>query len=92
MQKFIFCTLMTILLVGWSNSLKAQAGIFDPNDPDRVGVPATPPYGQMAKWGHANRLTWSGQTPFQYGYKSYYYKFMPFRLKFPKTYQHNVAD
>jgi len=83
---------MTVLLLGRSSAVKAQAGIFDPSDPDRIGIPAAPAFGQMAKWGHATRLNWGGQTPFQYGYKSYYFKYMPFRLKFPKTYVHNVAD
>ncbi len=70
-----------------------QAGVLDPNDPDVIftstNQPAVPPYNQISKWGHRNRLSWN---PFSYGYKSYYFKGMAFRLKFPKTYQHNVND
>src|SRR5438128_195712 len=86
---------LIILLLVWS-SANAQPGILDPNDPDVVFTstnrPAAPAFGVMAKWGHTNRLTWNSQKPFNYGYKSYYYKGMAFRLKFPKSYQHNVND
>src|SRR3982750_3330249 len=96
MQKFLFCAFLAILTIGWSATLKAQPGILDPNDPDVVFTstnhPAVPTYGVMSKWGHTNRLTWNNQRPFAYGYKSYYYKGMAFRLKFPKSYQHNVND
>ena len=96
MQKFLFCTLLTIISIGWSLTAKAQPGVLDPNDPDVVFTttnhPPAPSWGSMYKWGHSNRLSWSGQRPYNYGYKSYYYKGMAFRLKFPKSYQHNVAD
>src|SRR5437588_10919671 len=71
----------------------AQAGVLDPNDPEIVFTdtyqPAAPAWGKMSKWGHTKSLSWN---TFGYGFKCYYYKGMPFRLKFPKTYQHNVAD
>lgn len=79
----LFCSTMSF----------GQAGVLDPNDPDVIFTsnnhPAVPPYGQLSKWGHTNRLSWN---PYSYGYKSYYFKGMAFRLKFPKTYQHNVPD
>lgn len=75
------------------NTAFSQPNILNPNDPDVIftssNQPAVPAWGQMSKWGHTNRLSWN---PYSYGYKSYYFKGMAFRLKFPKTYQHNVAD
>ena len=75
------------------NTTFAQPNILNPNDPDVIftssNQPALPTWGVMSKWGHTNRLDWN---PYAYGYKSYYFKGMAFRLKFPKTYQHNVAD
>jgi large repetitive protein len=71
----------------------AQANVLDPNDPNVIftssNQPAVPTYAKISKWGHTNRLSWN---PFSYGYKSYYYKGMAFRVKFPKTYVHNLAD
>ncbi|RYY51211.1 MAG: T9SS type A sorting domain-containing protein [Chitinophagaceae bacterium] len=75
------------------NSTFAQPNVLNPNDPDVIftanNQPALPTWGVISKWGHTNRLAWN---PYSYGYKSYYFKGMAFRLKFPKTYQHNVAD
>ncbi len=86
-------TLVIISLLAFAGRTFAQANILDPNDPNVIFTstykPPAPPYGPMAKWGHTNRLNWN---PYNYGYKSYYYKGMAFRLKFPKTYQHNVND
>jgi predicted esterase len=96
MQKVFFLALLTTLLFGWSTSLNAQPGVLDPNDPDVVFTatnrPPLPTYAVISKWGHSNRLTWSGKRPFEYGFKSYYFKGLTFRLKFPASYQHNVAD
>ena len=85
-----------VLLICFSISslkLSAQPGVLDPNDADRIftstNQPAAPPFAIMSKWGHTDRLSWN---PYSYGYKSYYFKGMAFRLKFPKSYQHNVAD
>jgi len=82
---------LSLLYVSASYS---QANIFNPADPDVVFTstsrPAIPPYSNnMIKWGHTSRLSWN---PFTVGYKSYYFQGMAFRLKFPKTYQHNVSD
>lgn len=71
----------------------SQANVLDPNDPDVVftsnNQPAAPAWGQISKWGHTSRLGWN---PYAYGYKSYIFRGMVFRIKFPKTYAHNVAD
>ncbi|MEO5991610.1 MAG: LamG-like jellyroll fold domain-containing protein, partial [Ferruginibacter sp.] len=71
-----------------------QYGV-NPSDPDVIFTqsnrPAVPGYGDngIVKWGHTNRLGWN---PYSKGYRSYLYQGMAFRLKFPKTYQPNVAD
>ena len=82
-----------ILFLFFSSNIFGQAGVLDPADADVVfsstNQPPAPPYGVISKWGHGNRLNWN---PYSYGYKSYYFKGMAFRLKFPKTYQHNVVD
>jgi hypothetical protein len=87
-------SVVVLMITFFATKLNAQPGVLNPNDPDVIftGGVATPPYNQISKWGHSTRLSWNGQTPFQYGYKSYYYKAMAFRLKFPKTYVHNVSD
>jgi len=46
-----------------------------------------PAYGQVADWVKTTRLNWNTDE-----YKCYIYKGHIFRLKFPKTYQHNVND
>ena len=93
-MKKILRIIATFLILALSNyNSFAQPNILNPNDPDVIftstNQPALPPYGVISKWGHTNRLSWN---PFSYGYKSYYFKGMAFRIKFPKTYQHNVAD
>ncbi len=92
MKKCILIAACFVLCFSCSKSI-AQANVLDPNDPDVIFTsayqPAVPAYGKLAKWGHTNRLSWN---PYSYGYKSYYYKGMAFRIKFPKTYVHNVVD
>lgn len=72
-------------------SLQTQAQVMDPSDPIVIynpnNPPAQPPWGQMAKWVKTNRLNWNTSN-----YKCYIYKGLQFRLRFPKTYQHNVND
>ncbi|HEX2533709.1 MAG TPA: fibronectin type III domain-containing protein, partial [Chitinophagaceae bacterium] len=82
--------LLLMLLFGMLPSW-AQSGVLDPNDPIVVYNPAAPPtapaFGQMKKWVKTNRLNWNTSS-----FKSYVYKNVAFRLKFPKSYQHGVAD
>ena len=65
--------------------------MLDPNDPIVVynpnNPPSTPPWGQIKKWVVTPRLNWNTSS-----YKAYFYKGVPFRLSFPKSYQHNVND
>ncbi|MEO6637496.1 MAG: PA14 domain-containing protein, partial [Ginsengibacter sp.] len=92
MRKVIYSLLFISFLLSTSR-LSAQPGILDPSDPDVVftstNQPPAPTYAVMSKWGHKNVLNWN---PYSYGYKSYYFRGMAFRIKFPKSYQHNVAD
>lgn len=92
MRNCILLISFVLLCFSYKQS-NAQANILNPNDPDVIftasNQPAIPTYAKMSKWGHTNRLSWN---PYNYGYKSYYYKGMAFRVKFPKTYAHNVAD
>ena len=92
MKKYFFIFNLLILNTIFLSSF-GQANVLDPNDPDLIftstNQPAVPTYNKISKWGHTNRLGWN---PFTYGYKSYYFKGMAFRIKFPKTYAHNVVD
>jgi predicted esterase len=74
-----------------AGSVYAQTTVLNPTDPIVVynaGSPPTQPaFGQIGKWVKTNRLSWNTT-----GFKAYIYKGMPFRLKFPKTYQAGVTD
>ncbi|MFT3980381.1 MAG: fibronectin type III domain-containing protein [Ferruginibacter sp.] len=93
MRKFLFAVFLMLAVQAINTAANAQSGVLDPSDPDRIftssNQPAAPTWGIMSKWGHSSVLGWN---PYSYGYKSYYFKGMAFRLKFPKTYAHNVAD
>ena len=90
-----FYRLLKLLIVSFLllqfNTTLAQSGVLNPNDTIAVynpsAPPATPSFGTMVKWVKTNRLSWNTSS-----FKSYYYKGIQFRLKFPKTYQHGVND
>lgn len=89
MNKFYTLLLSFLVMIG-SGSLRAQT-VLDPNDPvieyNPASPPATPTWGIIAKWVKTTRVGWNTSS-----YKSYYYNGIQFRLKFPKSYQHGVAD
>lgn len=95
-MKKLFTLLAIVIGLQFSQTATAQFQYgLNPNDPnvvfganDRPALPAWNDYG-IVKWGHRNRLGWN---PYNYGYKSYLYRGMAFRLKFPKTYVHGVND
>src|SRR5260221_9303250 len=93
MKKFLFSVLALLLLNSVNHLAKAQSNVLDPSDLDVIYTstnhPAAPAYGKMSKWWHTADLTWN---PYTYGYKSYYFNGMAFRLKFLKSYKHNVTD
>ena len=94
-MKSLFTLVSVILMTFAITSVKGQASALNPNDPDVIFTasyqPAAPAWNNynINKWGHTAVLDWN---PFNYGYKSYIYKGMAFRVKFPKTYAHNVVD
>ena len=70
---------------------RTEAQVLDPTDPIVVynpnNPPSTAPFNQVKKWVVTPRLNWDASS-----YKAYLYKGVPFRLKFPKTYQPNAND
>ena len=97
MNKNKFFTVLSSLLLLLAFALKgyAQPNVLNPNDPEIIHTatnqPAQPAWNNynIVKWGHTKRLSWN---PYAKGYRSYYFQNMAFRIKFPKTYAHNVAD
>src|SRR5215213_8541034 len=82
--------LLTATLCAFFANVKAQPNVFDPSDPI-VYYPGSAPTtncGNIQKWVVTDRnLGWTTSS-----YKSYHFNGISFRVKFPKTYQHNVAD
>jgi hypothetical protein len=78
-------------------SIQAQPNIFDPNDvvytynsgaaAGSVTNPNAPASGQIAKWVRTVRMGWNTDK-----FKCYIIGNLPFRVRFPKNYQHNVND
>ncbi|MET0243616.1 MAG: hypothetical protein ABW174_09110, partial [Flavitalea sp.] len=85
--RFLTAALMTLLVF----TSQAQTGVLNPNDPivkyNPAAPPAMPANGVLAKWVKTDRVGFNTES-----FKSYYYKGVAFRLKFPKTYQHGVAN
>lgn len=89
MKKAILLAL-TLFVVS-AAALRAQPNVFDPADPivpyDPGAAPVTN-WGNLQKWVVTNRnLGWNTSS-----YKAYHFNGISFRMKFPKTYQHNVSD
>ena len=84
-------TLFLLLFSAVLFAYRAEAQVLDPTDPIVVynpnNPPSTSPWAQVKKWVVTPRLNWDASS-----YKAYFYKGVPFRLKFPKTYQPNVND
>lgn len=80
-------TFLLFFLAGLHTAV-AQS-VLNPNDPivpyNSAKPPTEPQWGQIGKWVVANpsRLNWASGAP---TYKSYIYKGMQFRLKFPRNY------
>ncbi len=84
--------LLIILLSGLAFQEKVSSqSVIDPSDPVITYNSATPPtepaFGQIGKWVRTKRLGWNTDS-----YKCYIYKGVPFRLKFPKSYNHTAVD
>lgn len=89
MKKALLLT--TIGLVFLAAVSNAQPNVFNPADPIVAYNSASPPttnWNNIQKWVVTNRnLGWTTSS-----YKAYHFNGISFRVKFPKTYQHNVAD
>lgn len=92
MKKILHHVVYFALLLLCQNLATAQTTL-NPADPMVVynpdQPPADPPWGSIGKWVYTPNasVTWDHSS-----FKSYIYKGMSFRLKFPKTYQHGVVD
>jgi large repetitive protein len=94
MKKLYPRIVFTLIILSMIFTSAVAQNVFDINDKDSIFgtvLPPLPAWGRINKWGHAKRLTnWGGTGTTTY--KAYYYDQMPFRLKFPKSYQQGVAD
>jgi hypothetical protein len=65
--------------------------VIDPSDPvityNPSAPPATPANGTIAKWIRTKRLSWNTDS-----WKAYYLSGVPFRIKFPASYNHTAND
>src|SRR4051812_44517606 len=87
-----FYTLCLLLIMGLGSPAGAQ--IFNSGDPvvtyNPNNPPAAPAWGNIGKWVRTlrNEVNFTNKD----SYKCYYLNGMPFRLKFPKSYQQGVND
>lgn len=90
MRRLTKFTLALIAFISLGKIGNAQS-IMDPNDPivtyNASAPPTEPTYGQIGKWVRSARVFWNTSD-----YKCYIYKGVPFRLKFPKTYNPTAND
>src|SRR5258708_7169742 len=84
---FIVMVALSLVL---ASTVKGQS-ILDPNDPvityDPNNPPASPAWGTIGKWVRTVRLSWNTNN-----YKCYVYNGIPFRLRFPKSYNPTAND
>ncbi|UCJ09205.1 T9SS type A sorting domain-containing protein [Chitinophaga pendula] len=82
-MKKLYYLLVLFLLAGFSTVWGQN--VIDPNDPiveyNSSAPPARPQWGQVGKWVRTKTVSWNTNS-----FKAYIYKDMPFRLKFPKSY------
>lgn len=89
-KLYLLCLTLLLLVCGHA----AVAQVFNSGDPVETYDPnnpkPTPAWGTIAKWVRTVRN--EVNFPNKDSYKCYYLSGMPFRLKFPKTYQQGVSD
>jgi large repetitive protein len=83
---------LVIFFTGFLANTSSAQSVLDPNDPVITYNPAAPPaipaWYTPAKWVRTRRLNnWNTDS-----YKAYIYNGFPFRVKFPKTYNHTAND
>ncbi|MGE7775737.1 fibronectin type III domain-containing protein [Chitinophaga sp. NPDC101104] len=87
-----FYLLLLACLLGFA--IPGSAQVFNPADPvityNPNDPPETPAWGTISKWVRTVRSSVNFTN--KDSYKCYYLSGMPFRLKYPKTYQHGVSD
>ncbi|MFL5772284.1 MAG: carbohydrate-binding protein, partial [Flavisolibacter sp.] len=93
MKNFTSRILLLIVLAVFSkNSAQAQS-VLNPADSvydyDSLHKPVQPQYGQIGKWVRTPRTYFGWNTN---SYKCYIYKGIPFRIKFPKSYNPTAND
>ncbi|MEO1050024.1 MAG: LamG-like jellyroll fold domain-containing protein [Bacteroidota bacterium] len=88
MKKLALIFMTGCLALVYSNSLSQ---VIDPNDPiviyNELNPPEKPAWGTMSKWVITPVVNWNTDD-----WKAYYYKDVPFRLRFPKNYDPNRAE
>lgn len=94
MKRGLIIASVLFLLLGIQKTANAQPNVLNPNDPNVIYTssshPATPAFNSpIIKWGHMQKLPWDTYAA---GYRCYNLAGVSFRVKFPKSYQHNVAD
>jgi predicted esterase len=76
--------LLVVLACLFGQSVLAQTGVLNPNDPiviyNSANPPTLPPAGTLAKWVKTTRMSYNTDD-----FKCYIYNYVPFRLKWPKT-------
>ncbi|UAY52677.1 fibronectin type III domain-containing protein [Ferruginibacter albus] len=79
MKNFLLAVLTLVTIGLTSQYANGQAGVLKPNDAYAPFPSTVPAYGSIAKWSNSSKSN-------TYGFQSYYFNGMAFRLKFPKSY------
>ena len=86
----IVCLGLLTLACLFASTVQAQS-IIDPNDPvityNAASPPASPAWGSIGKWARTVRVGWNTTN-----YKCYVFNGIPFRVRFPKTYDPTAND
>ena len=86
----IVCLLFLLLAGIFVSPVRGQS-ILDPSDPiityNAASPPASPAWGTIGKWVRTKRVSWNTSN-----YKCYVYNGLPFRLRFPKSYNPTAND
>ncbi len=85
---YAFFCIPFFILIGYNISFSQ---VLDPNDPiveyDTLTPPTQPSYGEVGKWVITPEVSWDSDS-----WKSYIYKGLPFRLRFPNNYDPSRSE
>src|SRR4051812_17139297 len=91
MRNFTRVAILLVAIITGSFQIVWAQSALNPNDPiityDPSKPPVQPAYGQIGKWVRTVKVEWNTDS-----YKAYIYKGVPFRIKFPKSYNPTVND